>query len=135
MLWCIIASVDNQLCPISTKHNKNNVRKTFKHQDSIISISWNVRYILYRTLPRLIFHTAQLFNHLSSFGSMLIVQSTLTIRKRPWLSCQRSMGKKPLAYLWKIVNNCTLKLRYEEEYRVLLKEKALSCSGKYYISF
>uniref|UniRef100_K1R2P5 Uncharacterized protein n=1 Tax=Magallana gigas TaxID=29159 RepID=K1R2P5_MAGGI len=38
------------------------------------------------------------------------------------------MGKKPLVYLRKIVNNCTLKLRYEEEYRVLLKEKALSCS-------
>lgn len=27
MLWCIIASVDNQLCPISTKHNKNTVEK------------------------------------------------------------------------------------------------------------
>lgn len=45
------------------------------------------------------------------------------------------MGKKFFVYLWKIVNNCMFKFRYEEEYRVLLKEKVLLCSGKYYILF
>lgn len=51
MLWCIIASVDNQLCPISTKHNKNNVRKTFKHQDSIKCTLHIVSYITPTDLP------------------------------------------------------------------------------------